>query len=208
MGLAPLDSQTVQLAKKLGSTHVVVQGQIITAEVNGIPLFMIQWDPASRQVVADLAAKYGYAVSPDVLARIEEWISSSNVDITARYGNDVSKPLMVNLTKPVLVDVGSAGQVTVEKIPLAMMIDAGAVQIIKQGQIRNAVLCWNQGTLTAQVDGQSLPQVTLDPKGVQLMNDRLGLHLDKYLDSLFAGLLGADISFPGGAHNVRATCGR
>lgn len=208
LGLAPLDSQVVQTAKSLGSAHVQIQGQLIAADVQGTPLLKIQWDPASRQLISDLASRYGYAVSPDVMARIEQWIASSNVDLTARYDNGLSKPLMVNLSKPVLVDVGSGGQITVEKIPLAMVIDPSAVQTIQQGQIRNAILCWKQGTLTATVDGKVLPQVTLDQNGIRLINQIFGLNLGDQLVPLFADQFGIDVSMPGGAHSATATCGQ
>ncbi len=208
LGLAPLDSQVVQTAKSLGSAQVQIQGQIITADVNGNPLIKIQWDPASRQLITDLAARYGYAISPQVLTRIEQWLASSNADITARYANGLSKPLMVNLSKPVLVDLGPQGQVTVEQVPLAMVIDPNAVQTIQQGQIRNAVLCWKQGTLTAQVDGKALPQVTLDQNGAKLLSQIFGLNLGDQLPGLFADQFGIDVSVPGGAHSTGATCGQ
>ncbi len=115
---------------------------------------------------------------------------------------------MVNLTKPVLVDLGPQGQVTVEKIPLAMVINPSAVQTISQGQIRNAILCWKQGTLTGQVDGKALPPVILDPNGVRLLDQAFGLNLGDQIGPLFADQFGIDLSLPGGTHSATATCGQ
>jgi hypothetical protein len=190
MGAGSIDSTTVQMAKSLDSAHLVLQGDVVTLDVHGTPVVKMQWTPASRQAVTDLAAKYGYAVSPDVLARVEEWISSSNLDITARYTNDVSKPMTLNLPKPILVDVGYQS----------------VLQTIQRSGIQNTLLCWDKGTLTAKADGKDLPSLTFDPKGVQFLTQALGLDLGN-VEPAFSSKLGLDVSMPGGAHKTGATCG-
>ncbi|MBI5032900.1 MAG: hypothetical protein HZB51_20460 [Chloroflexi bacterium] len=207
LGLGPIDSQATQMAKSLDNAHVVLQGDLVTVDVHGTPLLKIQWTPASRQVVAELAARYGYRLSPETLARMEEWIASSNFDITARYTNDLSKPLTLNLTKPIWVDVGPEGQLTVETIPLALTLDPIVFQTIKQSGIKNAILCWNKGTLTTKLDGDNLPPIILDPKGVRLLSQALGLRIENSFDQFFNYQLGVDVNLPGGTHKAGITCG-
>jgi hypothetical protein len=206
LGLAPLDSQVTQVAKSLDSAHVVVQGEMVTVDVHGTPALKLQWTPASRQVVAALAARYGYAIMPDVMTRIEEWVSSSNLDVTARYTSDVSKPLTISLAKPIWVDLGPDGQVAIEKGPLAYGIDKSVMPTIQQSGAGNAILCWNKGTLSTKVDGKDLPSITLYPQGVQVLNQAFGLGIQNGVDPVFASLLGVDISLPGGTHQAGASC--
>jgi hypothetical protein len=207
LGLAPLDSQVTQVAKSLDSAHVVVQGEMVTVDVHGTPALKLQWTPASRQVVAALAARYGYAVSPDVMTRIEGWVASSNLDVTARYTTEVSKPLTISLAKPIWVDLGPDGQVAIEKGPLAYGIDKSVMPTIQQSGAGNAILCWNKGTLSTKVDGKDLPSITLYPKGVQVLSQALNLGIENSVDPVFASLLGVEVSLPGGSHQASAVCG-
>ncbi len=207
LGLASVDSTTVQFAKSLDSAHLLLQGDVVTLDVHGTPVVKMLWTPASRQVVVDLAAKYGYAVSPDVLGRVEEWINSSSLDITARYTDDVSKAMTLNIPKPILVDVGAQGQVAVEKGPLAYGIDQGVLRSIEQSGVRNALLCWDKGTLTAKADGRDLPSLTFDPKGVQFLTEAFGLALGN-VEPAFSTTLGMDVTMPGGTHQTGATCAK
>jgi hypothetical protein len=207
LGLGPIDSQATQVASNLNSAHLVLQGDVISVDVHGTPFVKMQWTPASRQVVANLAAKYGYTISPDIMARIEEWATSSSLDITARYTNETSKPLTINLTKPFLVDVGPEGQVAIEKGPLAYGIDPRVMQTIKQSGVRNTAMCWNKGTLIAKVDGNNLPSLTVYPKGLEAVSQALNLRIDNDVDPLFGSQLGVDVNLPGGAHQTGTACG-
>ncbi len=207
LNVAPIDSTTLQFAKTLESAHLVLQGDVVTLDVHGTPVVKMQWTPASRQVVADLAAKYGYAVSPEVLGRVEEWISSSNFDITARYTSDMSKAATLTLPKPILVDVGSRGEVAVEKGPLAYGIDPTVLATLQQSGVRNALLCWNKGTLKTKADGRDLPALTFDPKGVSFLTNALGLALGN-IEPAFGSTLGVDVAMPGGTHPTGAVCGQ
>ncbi len=207
LNVAPLDSTTTQMIKNLDNGHLVVQGDVVTLDLHGTPIMKMQWDASSRQAVANLAARYGYVVTPEVLSRVEEWITSSNLDVTARFTEEPSKPLTLKLVKPVLVDIGADGQVAVEKGPLANPLDQSAMVPIKQSGAKSAVVCWNKGTLTAQVDGKALPSITLDPKGAQYLAQALNLQVTN-VDAFFNAQLGVDVALPGGAHVASATCGQ
>jgi hypothetical protein len=185
---------------------LVLQGEVVTLDVHGTPAVKIQWSPTTRQLLSTIALRYGVQMNPDQLARIEEWVSSSNVDVTARYTQDASKPLAIKLTKLLLVDMGLDGQVVVEKMPLGSGIDKTTVQMIQSGGISNSVLCWNKGTLTTKVDGKDLPAITLNPKGIQFLSKGLNLGPGISLDSLFGSQLGVDISLPGGSHQAGTAC--
>lgn len=207
LGLAPIDSQTVQIVKNLNNAHLTLEGSAVNVEIQGMPAMKIEWSPASRKTVVDLAAQYGLAISPDVMARAEEWITSSNVDVTARYTQDASKPLSLSLSKMLWVDLAADGRVAIEKGPLAYAIDPSYMPLIRQSGAKNATACYNKGTLLTKVDGRDLPAVTLYKKGLQVLSQQLNLGIDQNPDPWLAALLGVDIQLPGGTH-ANATCGQ
>ncbi|MBI5032901.1 MAG: hypothetical protein HZB51_20465 [Chloroflexi bacterium] len=207
LGLGRLDDQARAIVKDLDTARLVVQGELVTADVHGTPLLKIQWTPTSRQTLATLASRYGVQMSPDLQTRIEEWVSSSNIDVTARYSNEASKPLVAKIPKPILVDLGPQGEITVEKVLLANPIDPGVYQTIKQSQVQNATLCWNKGTLNTQADGKDLPSITLYPDGMKFLNQALNLNIDNNsLNTLFSVQVGSDISMPSGVHPAGFAC--
>jgi len=206
-GVRPLDSQIANIAKNLGTAHMVIDNQNVIVDVQGTEVARLAWSPASRQTAAALAARYGVQIQPEVQARLEEWITSSNVDVTARFTNEVSRPLSVTLTKPLWVDISPSGQLTVEKMPLAAAIAPSALQTMQQGGSQ-ATACWNKGTLVAKVDGAELPTLTLNPDGVSLVTKALNVPIDSGATSEVLGsTLGVDLALPGGSHVTSATCG-
>lgn len=206
MGLGRIDDQAKGIFKDLDSAHLVLQGELVTVDVHGTPVLKMQWNPTSRQVLATVATRYGVQLTADLQTRIEEWVSSSNIDVTARYSNEASKPLVAKMPKPVLVDLGAEGQVTVEKMPLAYGIDPGVFQYIKMSGVQNAIMCWNKGTLNPKADGKDLPSITLYPKGVQFLSQALHLNIENSLEPFFGSQVGADVTLPGGAHQAGTTC--
>jgi len=206
IGLGRLDDSTKAIAKDFDTAHLVLQGEMVTVDVHGTPVLKVQWSQASRQVLANVATRYGVQLTADMQSRIEEWVSSSNIDITARYSNEASKPLVAKMPKPLLVDIASNGQLTVEKIPLLYGIDPAVAQVIKAGGVQSTTLCWNKGTLTPQADGKALPSITLYPKGLQFLSQVLHLNIEGSLDPFFGSQVGVDVSLPGGAHQANVTC--
>ncbi len=206
LGLQPLDQQANQFAKQLENAHLVVQNDLVTVDVHSTPLVKMQWGPSSRQVVTDLATRYGVVVNPHALVRLEEWISSSNIDVTARYTDEPSKAVRASLTKPLWIDIGSEGQLTIEQVPLAMNLDPAFMQTVKQSGYRNVLLCWNKGTLKIKADGKDLPVLMLDANGVGAVSRLLGLRIENSLDPLFQSRFGLDISLGGAAHQANASC--
>src|SRR5581483_6195718 len=99
LGVLPLDQQVVNVARNLRDAHLVVNNGQGTLDRQGTEVVKILWTPTSRQTVANLATAYGVALSPDLLNRIEGWISSSNIDVTARFANEASKPLDLDVSK-------------------------------------------------------------------------------------------------------------
>jgi hypothetical protein len=207
LGIAPLDPSVLTYAKDLNSVNVNVAGDAVSLDLQGTPLATIQWTPAERQAVTTLAARYGVQLNPDTQGRIEEWISSSNVDVTARFANEPSKPLSLALSKYLWLDIGSNGQLMFEKSPLAAYIDPSVIQSIEIAG-NQANVCWDKGTLNSMVDGQALPSITLNKDGVQLLSKSLNLGIDNYLDQIAGAKFGVDVALPGGAHSASATCGQ
>jgi hypothetical protein len=206
LGLGQIDPQVTQLVRNLGDARLLVQGDEVSLDLQGTELLKIVWDANSRQAVANLAARYQVPVSAEQVQRIEDWVSSSSIDVTARYTNEPSKPFNINLTDYLLLDVASDGRVTIEKIPLAFGIEPATLEMISRGGSQ-ANLCWNQGTLQAQVDGQALPTITLQPDGVAILNRALGLNIEPNVESVLGSRLGVDVSLAGGSHAAGATCG-
>ncbi len=210
MGTMPLDQQVVNLVKSLGNAHLVVEGQEVALDLQGTPVVRIEWSPESRQASANLATKYGVQLSPPMISRIEQWINNSNVDVTARYANESSKPAEISLSTPFLVDIADNGQLSVESIPLAAQLTTDAVNTLRLGGAQ-ATACWNKGRLSASVDGAELPTIVLNPEGVQVLNQALGLQQALAVDvnALKTAILGAkfgvDLTLPGGTHS-NATC--
>lgn len=205
MGVGRINEPTTALFKEFNDAHLVLQGEVVTIDVKGQPLVKMQWTPASRQVLATLATRYGVQLTSDLQTRLEEWISTSNVDITARYSNEASKPLVLNMPKPLLVDLGSNGQVTVEKMPLAYGIDQSVMQYIKMAGVSNATFCWKKGTLVPQADGKDLPSITVYPKGLQFLSQVLHLNIETSLDPFFGSQMGVDVGM-GGQHTAGFAC--
>jgi hypothetical protein len=206
LGVQPLDAQTVQLVKTINTARLLVQGNAINVDFQGKPALQMDWNANSRKVVTDLAANLGYGLKPEVMARIEEWITTSTVEATARYANEASKPVSINLTKALWVDLTNDGHVSVEQFPLDVELDAATMATIKQAGISNSTVCWNKGNLTMRAGGKPLPGLTLLPKGVELAGRMLGPGSEKGFEVLLNSLLGADISLGGAPHQPNATC--
>lgn len=206
LGVAPLDSQALQFAKNIDSLHATVADDTVTVDIQGTQLATMDWNPQSRAAALALATRYGLALSPDVLSRIESWIASSNVDVTARISNEPSKPLNIDLSQLVLLDVANNGALAVENGPLAYGITPDAVAAIRQGG-NNATLCWANGTIVATVDGQALPTITLNQEGVNVLAKALNLPVQPQTTAaVLASKAGVDVALPSGAHSPNATC--
>lgn len=207
LGVGALDGQVVNAAKALGDAHLTVQNDQVNLDTQGTNVVKILWTPESRQTVTSLATAYGLALSPEVLNRIEGWISSSDIDVTARYANEASKPFVLDVSTPILVDIGSNGQLAVENIPLAAGIDPTALATIQRGG-NQATACWNKGTLLTKVNGAELPSIVLNPDGVAMVTKALNLPVDGNVEQAVIGArFGVDVSLPGGSHVADGTCG-
>jgi hypothetical protein len=206
LGLQPVDAQLVNAIKTLGDVELTAQNEMITVTVPQGELGRVLWSPASRQVAANLAADYGIVLAPATYERIEDWISTTNIDLTARHSNEASHPAEVMLSTPIQVQVAPNGQLTVEGGPLATGIDPMVLQTMQMGG-NSAVACWNQGTLTAMVDGEELPSIVLNPEGAAMLAKALNLPInDVGLNAILNSRLGIDLSLPGGSPMNGISC--
>jgi len=209
LGVTALDPQVVNTIKGLKNVHLLVEGQEVNVDVQATPVVKMEWNPDSREASANLAVKYGVQLTPEFQDRLEEWISSTDVDVTARYANELSKIAQIALSKPFLVDIGQNGQLTVETLPLAAQIDPSTLNALMLGG-KQATACWSKGKLTAAVDGAELPTITLNPEGLEVVNQALGqsmnMSMSSIKDPLLAARFGVDLSLPGGTHAAAATC--
>jgi hypothetical protein len=208
LGVGALDSQVTSVARNLGSVHLMSQANEVTLDVQGTQIAKIDWSAESRQNAATLASRYGVQLEPGVQTRIEEWVSSTTLDVTARFANEPSKPLNLTLSKFLLVEIQPNGQLVIENIPLAAAVDTTALQTMQRGG-NSATVCWNKGTLTAKVDGQDLPTISLNPDGISMLANAMNLSPDVAgaTPALLGATLGVDVSLPGGSHSAGASCG-
>lgn len=206
LGMAPIDPQVATMAKNLGNLNLQVQDETVAVTVQDQEIARLLWSPTSREAMAALAASYGVQLDPAVQARVEEWVSSSNIDVTARYTNEGSHAVELALSKPILVDIADNGQLAIERGPLATGIDPYVLQQIRMGGSQ-ALACWNDGTLTATVDGAELPTLVVNPAGVDIIAQALNLPInDLGTAAIMNSRVGVDLSLPGGTHVSDAAC--
>jgi hypothetical protein len=211
LGVAPLDPIVLSYIRALRDAHVLVEDQAVNVDVQNTPTVMLEWNPENRRTAAGLAAKYGLLLTDQVQQRLEQWINTSKIDVTARFANETSQPADIALTTPLLVDIGQNGQLTIEHFPLAAAIDQNTLNTILLGG-NQAVVCWNKGKLTTTVGGADLPTLTLNPEGVQVVNSALNLdqmlavNVTELKEPILAARLGVDLALPGGAHDANASC--
>lgn len=206
LGVAPVDPQVATMAKNLGELNVSVQDDALAVNVQDTEIARLLWNEASREASARLAANYGVQLLPAVQDRVQQWVGSSNIDVTARYSNDGSFPAQVSLSKPIIVDIAENGQLSVEGGPLATGIQPYALQQIRMGGAQ-ALACWDQGTLTTTVDGVELPTLVVNPAGVNIIAQALGLPINQAgTDAILDATVGVDLSLPGGSHVSDAAC--
>jgi hypothetical protein len=206
LGVGPLDPQVINTLRTLGDLNLQAENEQVTINVDNGELGRIVWDAQNRQAAAALAARYGVMLAPAAQDRIENWISSSNIDLTARFSNEASHAADIQLATPIQLEVAPNGQLTVEGGPLATGIDMNVLRQIQMGG-NQAVACWNQGTLTAMVDGVELPTVILNPSGVEKVARALNLPINEVgLNAILDARVGVDLSLPGGAHASDVSC--
>jgi len=205
LGVMPLDPQAMVVIQALKDAHLLVENQEVNVDVQDTPAVKMEWNPENRKAAAAMAVRYGVQLTDQIQARLEKWISSSKIDVTARYSNDASKPADIGLSTPVQIDVAPNGQLSVESLPLAAQLDPTAVNTMMLGG-NQAVVCWSKGRVNATVNGAALPVITLNPEGVQVLNQALNLNITSIKEPLLASRFGVDLSLPGGTHQESATC--
>lgn len=207
LGVDKLEGPLQDLAQNLEHIHLTSDTQVVTLDLQGTEFAKMDWTPATRQTVLNLATRYGVQLQPEVQARLEEWIASTTLDLTARFANEVSKPLTLSLSKLLLVETQPNGQVVLETIPLPATLDPNTLQMLQRAG-NQATVCWNKGVLTAAVDGAEMPTVTLTREGVLMLTQVANVPVDNNAASavLLGSRLGVDLTLPGGSHATGVTC--
>jgi hypothetical protein len=206
LGVQPVNPQGLQVVKNLENAHLVLSGEAVTADVQGTPVVSVQWNAASRKTLESLAKDYGVQVTDAVQVRVEQWVASSKIDVTAQYSNEPGEMAKIDLSTPIQIDIDPNGAVAIEGIPINVNIQSGVMQTIMVAG-RQATICWKQTSLTTAVDGQDLPTITVNPAGVAILDKALGLNLDQGVrDQIFNSRVGVDVAVPGGTHRADITC--
>jgi hypothetical protein len=206
IGAPQVNGEVMTLLKRIENAHLAIDAQSLAADINGQPLATVNWDPLSRRAIFDLAGEYGLHLDANVQERAEGWLDVVDVDITIRQSSQVSQPLLIQLDTPLQVDVAKTGRLVVEGVDTGMAMYSEVVRLARAGSIQNTTVCWNEGALTADLNGSELPSVTVHREGLEVLDQALGLRLGNK-EPFFNARAGVNIAFNGSGHPESASCG-
>jgi hypothetical protein len=207
LGIMPFDPRYVPVPPELKSAELSVDGQYINSFINNQPLLTVDWDNLNRRTAMSmllaLSSSYGESVNidfnDDQAARIEQWISNSKFTVTGRVNKSgKSYPLVLKVTDPIKVDLTSGGDILVEEFPIPGEVPPQLVELLELLAKEENLVCYKEGTLEVQVDGNELPSITLHPEGLDLIKEFSVLNMEgSDLDPLFDATLGVDFALDG-----------
>lgn len=210
LGFQRFDSSMLELLEGIESVHLRVSGTEIEAMMNDTTLLTVVWDEESRETTLKLISNLSQNLNIGEMTEaqkltIEKWIGSSQIDITGSMTSDDSEPFSVHMTTPFQIAVNERGQVIVENFPLDIWLDSAAMDIYRSGGIEGALVCVEGGVLKLQVNGSTLPNITVHDEGFALINEAFELGIENF-EPFFDAQLGLEVALDG-ATFTGATCG-
>lgn len=203
MGAPALTDSVWMYLSALDGVVIRFDGRSLSIDANDTQLGVIDWDPASRQLVYDLIGAYTTIGITDV-GRIETWIDTADFEIALRNSKELSEPLEIALATLIQVSIAEQGELMVEGFPTGAALTPETLELLKNGEISTAKICWDKGVLTLDVNETTLPQVTLYEDGLSEISRSFGINLGD-LGPYFNLKLGAGISY-GEADPVTGEC--
>jgi hypothetical protein len=181
--LASLDSITLKLENE--------QFNLVTDEEQ---LASIAWDASSRQILYGMLDAYIELGRVD-LDRAEAWLDKADIEFSLRNSKELSDPLLIQLATLLQVNIDDDnGAVNVEGIPTGFGLTPEIQEMIRAANLNNIKLCWNKGVIDSEINGSTLPQLTLYEGGINVVDRAFGLSLGD-LGPIFDSTFGAGIVF-------------
>ncbi|EFK96259.1 secreted protein [sediment metagenome] len=215
LGLLPLDTAYLPVPSGLNQVGLVVDSTAIRTSINGEPLTTQGWDADRRSTVLGLmlqaSGEYGWYAgidfTPDQAARVGHWLSSSSVAVNLRFTDKLSERTVLYLRDPIQVDIKN-DWMYVEQFPIPVLLQPSVADTLKNVGVRNAVLCLDNGTVTGQVAGMPVPDMTFHPEGLAELNKvmELGIY-PGFITQTLGVTAGFDISLDGAQHSS-VKCGQ
>jgi hypothetical protein len=208
LGFQPIDKNVLRVLSEFGDLHMQLTGaEANISRVDGTKLATINWDANSRNTVLELLGNYGVNLDKNAVARAEEILTLSDLNLKVRASTETSETLHVALSTLILADVARNGYLSVEGLNTGLMLNPQVVRIAEAGDIKNIIACWDKGKFITKVNGNNLPTITLSEEGLEVTDKALGLGLGDILPSLIKTRLGASLAVSGGAHADDVYCG-
>lgn len=205
LGLPELQGMLWTILERFESLSLDVGSEGVHLKTNEAELATINWDKDSRELIMGLLDSYGMNLSPVSKERVETWVETTDIELKVRNSPYISEPLVLDLSTLLLVDINQEGKVAVEGFDTGVVLQPEIYDMAKTGDIENAMLCWNDGTLNTQVNGNSLPEIQIYQEGIEVIDKALGLNLGD-IEQFLASQIGASISIDGSEH-LSSQCG-
>ena len=206
LGAPELQQIVWTILERFDSLSMEINNSELNLDADGAKLATINWDGETRQKLYDLLDSYGMQMSPASKLRAEEWLGKADIVLNIRNSPYLSKPLVIDLATLIMVDISKEGKVAVEGFDTGVTLEPVVSDLAKAGGIDNATLCWSKGLVYSEVNGNSLPQITVHQEGLKVVDNALGLNLGD-IEAYFEAQVGASVSFAGSGHES-TECGK
>jgi len=206
MGIPELQDVIWVILERFESLRLELGNAAVNLKADDKDLATINWDAESRDLIYGLLDSYGVKISDLSKERLETWLSKADIVLNVRNSPEISKPIVLDLSTLLMVDVNKEGKLSVEGFDTGVYLQPQVADIASSGGVTSATLCWSKGILNSMVNGNTLPQVTLYQDGLQVVENALGLGLGD-IGLFFKSQVGASVAFDGGTHETME-CGQ
>jgi len=206
MGIPELQDVIWVILERFESLRLELGNAAVNLKADDKDLATINWDAESRDLIYGLLDSYGVKISDLSKERLETWLSKADIVLNVRNSPEISKPIVLDLSTLLMVDVNKEGKLSVEGFDTGVYLQPQVADIASSGGVTSATLCWSKGILNSMVNGNALPQVTLYQDGLQVVENALGLGLGD-IGLFFKSQVGASVAFDGGTHETME-CGQ
>jgi hypothetical protein len=199
LGVPEIPADVWNMVANLNKLNLTIDQTGVNVVTDDVKLATIDWTKESRTWLYSMVNAYTNGVPMDE-ARAEEWLDKANIDVQVRRADTLSEPLVISLDTPVRVDISDAGEIKVEGFVTGQSLTPEMNSMLKTGNIKHAAVCWSEGAVATNVNGTTLPQITLFQDGLSVVDKAFGLQLPD-LSLLFQSQVGADVVVGEGMHS-------
>lgn len=211
LGFLPcLDAQSVQFLQELESASVDVTRDLVTLVLNDEPTLIVDWGGTRREPAYNLLNAYLPIVDWRLL---EAWVDETRINLRLVVADELSELPRFNLRRPIRIDINE-DELMVEEVVIPqeqLQVDlSNVVAGAERGDISQIKGCFNDGVITANVNDEDLPSITITPAGITQLLRLSGPQAradEAVIQSWLANTAGFSLAFPGGEHDVDFRCG-